>query len=157
MIYVETSTRLLIWQSRIKLIDRYEFVPVGFPLEIGRLVKVLKFLNKCDFIPCKRKIINDSSRIKAFNFRWNEKFICQIILSGGGGNDSHSTSDKSEEKEEVGDDIDLNYEEIEWESEVDHDDLYDRYYRKWNQYSYEFDEHNQAWCTKKFIGKAIMK
>jgi hypothetical protein len=80
MIYIETSTRLLIWQSRIKLIDRYEFVTIGFLVEIEQLVKALKFPKKCDYITCKGKIINDRSRIEAFNFRWSEKFICQIVL-----------------------------------------------------------------------------
>jgi hypothetical protein len=38
----------------------------------------------------------------------------------------------------------LNYEDIEWGSEMDHDDFIDMYYREWDQYSYEFEEHNQA-------------
>lgn len=47
MLNIETPASLLIWQFRIKTFEKYEFVTSGFNVEIGQLIKVLKFLKVC--------------------------------------------------------------------------------------------------------------
>jgi hypothetical protein len=55
---IETPSKLLIWQFRIQSYAQYKFVTAGYFIEIGKLMQVVKFIEKCDYITYKGKIVN---------------------------------------------------------------------------------------------------
>jgi hypothetical protein len=64
-------------------------------VEIGRLIKALKFLKICDYVACKGNIINEDSKIEAF--RWNKELTCQVRFYGGGDMKDDTLSNKDNE------------------------------------------------------------
>jgi hypothetical protein len=82
MLNVETPSKLLLLQFRIRTFTEYQFISTGFYVEIGQLIRVLKFLNRCDYIVYKGKIMNDEDQIEIYWFQWNDEFICQRRLRG---------------------------------------------------------------------------
>jgi hypothetical protein len=49
-------------------------------VEIGQLIKVLKFLGKCDYVTRKGKIVDETSKIEAFNFKWSEALYIRKVM-----------------------------------------------------------------------------
>jgi hypothetical protein len=69
-------------------------------MEISQLINALKFLNKCDYVSCKEKIVNKNVEIEAYKLKWDEKLVCQRRMQGGkGDHDNGSFNDNNYEEE----------------------------------------------------------
>jgi hypothetical protein len=46
----KTPSKLLLWQFRIRTLSKYQFMTADYFVEIGLLMQILKFTNRCDYI-----------------------------------------------------------------------------------------------------------
>jgi hypothetical protein len=55
---------------------------VGENVEIGKLVRILKFLKNGDYVSKGSAIIDEEDQTKANQLRWGEELICHYRLNG---------------------------------------------------------------------------
>jgi hypothetical protein len=70
LISIETSKNLGLWQVRFRTICNYNFISVGKNIQIGQLIKILRFIECGDYISKGSYIINENDYTPVSHFEW---------------------------------------------------------------------------------------
>jgi hypothetical protein len=80
---IENNDKLGLWQFRFRSEGRYSFLTFGKNFKIGDMIRIIKFVEKVDYITCGTKLLNEDDQNVISTLKWGSELISHRRLNGG--------------------------------------------------------------------------